>query len=84
MKLSKYLETHDLNPSEFAKQLAKSAPSIGNVTPEAVRCWAKGTRMPGTAMAALIVSATDGAVRVQDLHDACVGFRNPIQNENAA
>lgn len=49
-----------------AKEMAKKL----DVTPEAVRLWANGARMPRPAQMARIALATEGAVQPSDFYEA--------------
>ena len=62
MKLSVYLRRRRLKNADFAE--------IVNVTPEAVRLWLKGTRVPNQNTMRRIVEATDGRVRPNDFFSA--------------
>lgn len=62
MRLSHWLERHDISHGAFARL-------VGNVTTEAVRLWVAGARMPETRHVLRIVAVTDGAVTAHDLHE---------------
>ncbi len=64
MRLAAHLKSTDTSFSDFAARVGR--------TPEAVRLWAKGKRMPGTADVVKIEQVTVGAVTVVDHHNACV------------
>jgi DNA-binding transcriptional regulator YdaS (Cro superfamily) len=63
MRLSQWLEQNNHTHAELADL-------IGNVTAEAVRLWAAGSRMPDTKNVLQIERATGGQVTVRDLHEA--------------
>lgn len=63
MRLSQWLEQNQISTTELANR-------IGGVTPEAVRLWADGARMPETKNVLRIEDVTGGEVTVRDLHEA--------------
>jgi transcriptional regulator with XRE-family HTH domain len=58
MTLGQYLERNSISAAALAKRLG--------CTPEAVRLWARGERIPRAAMVAKINDATIGAVGPAD------------------
>lgn len=58
MKLSEYLDLHNLRPAEFAAQLA--------ISPETVRLWLKGAHRPSNPQYDAISRATGGRVLPND------------------
>ena len=62
MRLRQYFTANNLDIASFAK-------SIG-VSPEAVRLWLAGKRVPRRRLLKRIVEATDGAVQANDFHEA--------------
>lgn len=75
MKLKEYMEKHDLKPNDMAAKIIKAADSDLSLSGVAVRHWASGSRMPGTILINLIIKATNGAVKANDLHLACVEYQ---------
>lgn len=63
MRLSQWLTENQISLTELADR-------IGGVTPEAVRLWADGARMPETRNVLRIEAVTNGQVTVRDLHEA--------------
>lgn len=59
MRLSEYLEAHDLTTAKFATK-------VGNVTSEAVRLWLVGKRIPRPEQMRRIAEVTDGKVTPND------------------
>lgn len=76
MRLKEFLQAEQLSAEKFARHL-------GCVTGQAVRCWAKGSRMPEPLIAEKIVEVTKGKVTVQDLHDARMTFLRSETTEAA-
>lgn len=67
MLLADYLTTREISIPDFAKLVERS--------PEGVRLWVKGQRMPGTSDIVKIYEITSGAVCANDLHAACVAHQ---------
>lgn len=63
MRLSDWLGQNNITHTEMADR-------IGGVTPEAVRLWAGGERMPEVKWITRIVEVTGGEVGISDLYEA--------------
>lgn len=66
MTLNHWIATTSPDLDAFARQIG--------VTPEAVRRYRNGSRMPEPLIAERIVKATRGKVTIQDLHDTRLRF----------
>lgn len=62
MKLSAYLQDHEISPAEFAAK-------IGAESRMTVTRYAKGDRIPTREMMEKIFEVTGGAVRPDDFYD---------------
>ena len=69
MNLESYLRERELTLSDFARTLL--------VTPEAVRRYVSGERLPTREIMARIVAATGGAVTPNDFFESAGGEPSP-------
>lgn len=76
MKLAKWMDIHNLDNQAAAVR-------IGDCTPEAVRHWVLGRRMPNAEYTERIRKATRGVVTANDLFAAVKRYRRERENSAA-
>lgn len=76
MKLARWMELHNLDNQAAAER-------IGDCTPEAVRHWVLGRRMPNAEYTEKIGVATNGKVTANDLFQAVKDYRREQENSAA-
>jgi transcriptional regulator with XRE-family HTH domain len=76
MTLDQWMKEQGITAEKLSAEIGTSS--------EAVRRYRSGSRMPGPEIAERIVAATNGAVAIQDLHDARLAFLHSVRDGKAA